>query len=242
MEPLRIGFAGLRRLLATPPPGQELPAAASPEKEPQNQRTPSAAASAKTEDAVQENETADSGAAARERSPGLSIQDVTGSGRGPVLRKMKPVQLSQDVLNSLAAKAVVVRVVIDRAGKVTEVTPLNQEEGAVSLPPDALATIQQWEFSSSRRKEAGECGEILQPERCKILRTVRGETEPILSSEAGIVQKRESVASHSASHGQFSLDSSPLSRTPQSPPRSNAGMLSFAEHKLSIDQYVVHTC
>ena len=74
---------------------------------------------------------------------------------------MKPVQLSQDVLNSLAAKAVVVRVVIDREGKVTEVTPLNQEEGAASLPPDALATIQQWEFSRSRRKDAEESGQIL---------------------------------------------------------------------------------
>ena len=69
---------------------------------------------------------------------------------------MKPVQLSQDVLNSLAAKPVVVRVVIDSAGKVTEVLPLNQEGAAVPLPPDALATIQQWEFSRSRRKEGGE--------------------------------------------------------------------------------------
>ena len=101
-------------------------------------------------------ETEDSPAAARDRSPGLSIQDVTGSGRGPVLRKMKPVQLSQEVLNSLAAKPVVVRVVIDKAGKVTEVAPLNQEGAAVPLPPEVLATIEQWEFSRSRRKEAGE--------------------------------------------------------------------------------------
>ncbi len=141
---------------ATPPPGQELPAAVELGKEASESGIPSATASTKTKDEVQQDEIADSSATARERSPGLSIQDVTGSGRGPVLRRMKPVQLSQDMLNSLAAKAVVVRVVIDREGKVTEVTPLNQEEGAVSLPADALAAIQQWEFSSSRRKDAGD--------------------------------------------------------------------------------------
>ena len=118
---------------------------------------PSSAANLSTKaDSEKPAKSADAHAAARERSAGLSIQDVTGSGRGPVLRKMKPIRLSQDVLTSLAAKAVVVRVVIDDAGKVTEVTPLNQEDGAVSLPPDALATIQQWEFSRSRRKEGGE--------------------------------------------------------------------------------------
>jgi hypothetical protein len=47
---------------------------------------------AKTDSAKVETE--DSPAAARDRSPGLSIQDVTGSGRGPVLRKMKPIRLS----------------------------------------------------------------------------------------------------------------------------------------------------
>lgn len=109
---------------------------------------------AKTDSAKVETE--DSPAAARDRSPGLSIQDVTGSGRGPVLRKMKPIRLSQDLLTSLAAKAVVVRVVIDDAGKVTEVAPLNQEGVAVPLPPEALATIEQWKFSRSRRKDAGE--------------------------------------------------------------------------------------
>jgi len=98
----------------------------------------------------------DSRATARDRSPTLGIQDVTGGGRGPVLRKMKPIQLSQDVLSSLAVKAVVVRVVIDGDGKVTEVTPLNQEGAAVSLLADALAAIQEWEFSRSRRKDAGE--------------------------------------------------------------------------------------
>ena len=141
---------------ATPPPGQELPAAVELGKEPSESGIPSATASTKTKDEVQQEELAESSATARERSPGLSIQDVTGSGRGPVLRRMKPVQLSQDMLNSLAAKAVVVRVVIDREGKVTEVTPLSQEEGAVSLPAEALAAIQQWEFSSSRRKDAGD--------------------------------------------------------------------------------------
>ncbi|HEU0004497.1 MAG TPA: hypothetical protein VFS12_00785 [Terriglobia bacterium] len=107
-------------------------------------------------DSAKKTETMDSQAATRERSPALSIQDVTGSGKGPVLRKMKPIQLSQEMLSSLMAKAVVVRVVIDNAGKVTEVTPLNQERTAVSLPADALAAIQQWEFSPSRRKDAGE--------------------------------------------------------------------------------------
>jgi len=139
--------------ITTPPPGQEPPATVESGKGASEPSTPSAAASAKTSD-VQQNEDADS--RVRERSPGLSIQDVTGSGRGPVLRRMKPVQLSKDMLNNLVAKAVVVRVVIDREGKVTEVTPLNQEEGAVSLPPEALAAIQQWEFSSSRSKDAGE--------------------------------------------------------------------------------------
>ena len=107
-------------------------------------------------DSVKKTEIVDSQPDARERSPALSIQDVTGSGKGPVLRKMKPIQLSQDMLSSLTAKPVVVRVVIDKAGKVTEVTPLNPEGAAVSLPADVLATIQQWEFSRSRRKDAGE--------------------------------------------------------------------------------------
>ncbi|MSO22654.1 MAG: hypothetical protein EXQ58_05240 [Acidobacteria bacterium] len=49
-----------------------------------------------------------------------------------------------------------VRVVIDKAGRVTGVTPLNQEGTPISLPGDALAAIQQWEFSRSRRKGAGE--------------------------------------------------------------------------------------
>ena len=142
--------------VSPPPPGQDLPVAVESEKGASEPTTPSAAAPAKTEDAAQEDEVADSREAAHERSPSLNIQDVTGSGRGPVLRRMKPVQLSQDVLNSLAAKAVVVRVVIDREGNVTEVTPLNQEEGAALLPADALAAIQQWEFSRSRRKDAGD--------------------------------------------------------------------------------------
>ena len=140
--------------LATPPPGKELPPVVESGKEASEPGIPSAAASTNTRDVQQDEATTDP--RAREGSPGLSIQDVTGSGRGPVLRRMKPVQLSQDMLNSLAAKAVVVRVVIDREGKVTEVTPLNQEEGAVALPADALAAIQQWEFSSSRRKDAGD--------------------------------------------------------------------------------------
>ena len=105
---------------------------------------------------MKKTETADSRVTDGNASPALRIQDVSGSGGGPVLRKMKPIQLSQDMLTGLAAKAVVIRVVIDAAGKVTEVTPLNQEGAAVSLPPDALAAIQQWEFSRSRRKEAGE--------------------------------------------------------------------------------------
>lgn len=91
-----------------------------------------------------------------DRSPGLSIRDVTGARKGPVLRRMKLPQLSPEMLQSLAVKAVVVRVVIDDAGKVTEVTPLNQDGGAVTLPPDALAAIQQWEFSRSRSKADGE--------------------------------------------------------------------------------------
>ena len=107
-------------------------------------------------DSSKQTETADSRTSTREQSPALSIQDVTGSGRGPVLRKMKPIQLSQEIMRSLAAKPVVIRVVIDNSGKVTEVAPLNQEGSEVSLPPDALATIQQWEFSRTGHKEAGE--------------------------------------------------------------------------------------
>ena len=107
-------------------------------------------------DSLEKNETMDSRAAVRTGSPALSIQDVTGSGRGPVLRKMKPIQLSQDVLGSLGSKAVVVRVVVDPLGKVTEVTPLTQEGSTVALPASALAAIEQWEFSHSRRKDGGE--------------------------------------------------------------------------------------
>ena len=70
--------------------------------------------------------------------------------------KMKPIQLSPDMLSNLAHKPVVVRVVIDNSGKVTEVTRVNQEGPAASLPAGALAAIQQWEFSRSRRKDAGE--------------------------------------------------------------------------------------
>lgn len=103
-------------------------------------------------DALKKTESMDYRAAVRAGSPTLSIQDVTGSGRGPVLRKMKPLQLSQDMLSSLGTKAVVVRVVVDHSGKVTQVVPVTP----VALPDGALATIQQWEFSRSRRKGAGE--------------------------------------------------------------------------------------
>ena len=142
---------------ATAPPTQERPVAEAPSAAAELAKAPLSSAAdliGKTDSAKVETE--DSPATARERSPGLSIQDVTGSGRGPVLRKMKPIRLSQDVLTSLAAKTIVIRVVIDDAGKVTEVAPLNQEGAAVSLPPDALATIQEWEFSRSRRKQGGE--------------------------------------------------------------------------------------
>jgi DNA-binding response OmpR family regulator len=142
---------------STGPPAQDPPVLEVPKAETELAKPPlsSAAALSEKPDSVKKVDTAESSTTARERSPGLSIQDVTGSGRGPVLKKIKPIQLSQEILTSLAAKSVVVRVVIDNAGKVTEVSPLNQEGAAVSLPPDALATIQQWEFSRSRRKEGG---------------------------------------------------------------------------------------
>ena len=107
-------------------------------------------------DFVDNTGAADPQTAPREQSAALSIQDVTGSRRGPVLRKMKRIQLSQEVLSSLTGKGVVVRVVIDGAGKVTEVTPLNQEGSSAALLADALAFIQEWEFSPSRRQDAGE--------------------------------------------------------------------------------------
>lgn len=135
---------------------QPAPAVAKPGTEPEKPPLSSATELSRKPDSVKKADTEDSSTAAPERSPALSIQDVTGSGKGPVLRKMKPIQLSQDVLSSLAAKSVVVRVVIDNTGKVTEVSPLNQEGAAFSLPPEALATIQQWEFSRSRRKDASE--------------------------------------------------------------------------------------
>src|SRR5262249_2440386 len=40
---------------------------------------------------------------ANEHSHTLSIQDVTGSARGPVLKKMKPIQLSRDAIDSLGS-------------------------------------------------------------------------------------------------------------------------------------------
>lgn len=139
------------------PPAQEPPVEADSKtgKELTGPPISSAAEASTTKDSVKETETVDSGPALRERSPAVSIQDVTGAGRGPVLRKMTPIPLSQDMLSSLTGKAVVVRVVIDRDGKVTEVSPLNQEGTAVSLPADALAAIHQWEFSRSRHREAG---------------------------------------------------------------------------------------
>jgi len=140
------------------PLAQEPPVAAESKNgtEPARQAVTSASEVSTKKDSVRKAESVDSGPAIRERSPAVSIQDVTGAGRGPVLRKMTPIPLSQGMLSSLTAKAVVVRVVIDKAGKVTEVTPLNQEGTAVALPEDALAAIQQWEFSRARRKDAGE--------------------------------------------------------------------------------------
>ena len=92
----------------------------------------------------------------KEHSSTLSIQDVTGSARGPVLKKMTPIQLSEDTMNSLGSKSVVVRVVVDRTGKVKEVTPLNQQGAGAILPADAIDTIHQWEFSRSRHKNVGD--------------------------------------------------------------------------------------
>jgi hypothetical protein len=68
---------------------------------------------------------------------------------------MKAPQFSPEVLQALQGKALVVRLVVDTEGKVTEVTPLTQEKQNRVVPPDVLATIQSWEFSPSR-KEAGE--------------------------------------------------------------------------------------
>ncbi len=139
------------------PPAQEAPVEADSKtgKELAGPPISSAAEASTTKDSVKETKTVDSGPALRERSPAVSIQDVTGAGRGPVLKKMTPIPLSKDMLSSLTGRAVVVRVVIDKAGNVTEVTPLNQEGTAVSLPADALAAIHQWEFSRSRHREAG---------------------------------------------------------------------------------------
>ncbi|MSO22655.1 MAG: response regulator [Acidobacteria bacterium] len=56
-------------------------------------------------DSARRAESVDSGPAIRECSPAVSIQDDTGAGRGPVLRKMTPIPLSQGMLSSLTAKA-----------------------------------------------------------------------------------------------------------------------------------------
>lgn len=87
--------------------------------------------------------------------PSVGIRDVTGARKGPILRKMKAPEFTAEELELLQSKALVVRIVIDGAGKVTEVTPLNQQDNSPGLSPHTLAAIQRWEFSS-RKKAGGE--------------------------------------------------------------------------------------
>ncbi len=85
----------------------------------------------------------------------VSIRDVTGQGKGPFLRKMKAPEFTSEEIELLQSKALVVRIVVDGAGKVTEVTRLNQQDDTSGLSPDALAAVWRWEFSS-RKKSVGD--------------------------------------------------------------------------------------
>jgi len=82
----------------------------------------------------------------------VSITDVTGVGRGPILRRAPYPRFSAQALASLGEKALVLRFVVDGSGKVVDVTPLNSERSQL-LSPDVMETILAWRFSPSRSGE-----------------------------------------------------------------------------------------
>src|SRR5262249_29585335 len=90
--------------------------------------------------------------AVRSSGPNLLISDVTGETGPPYLRKSKRPNLALDKAKAKKNAPLVVRVVINKEGKVIEAIPLNESQDNATLSQAVLAAVQSWEFSSTRNK------------------------------------------------------------------------------------------
>ncbi len=83
----------------------------------------------------------------RNSPPAILISDV--SGREPMIslvRSKRP-QVTPEILRASGDKALVVRVVVDRLGKVVDAKPLNLEPRTEAMNKAVMSTIRDWEFS-----------------------------------------------------------------------------------------------
>jgi len=84
--------------------------------------------------------------------PNLLISDVTGESGPPYLRKSKGPNVALDKAQATKNAPLVVRLVINKEGKVIEATPLNESQDNATFSQAVLAAVQSWEFSSTRNK------------------------------------------------------------------------------------------
>jgi CheY-like chemotaxis protein len=90
--------------------------------------------------------------AGRVSGPNLLISDVTGEAGPPYLRKSKRPDVALDKIRATKNAPLVVRIVINKEGKVIEATPLNESQDNATLSQAVLAVVQSWEFSATRNK------------------------------------------------------------------------------------------
>jgi CheY-like chemotaxis protein len=83
-------------------------------------------------------------------SIGVSISDVTGASGPPFLQKSKQPLFSPELIPLAGGKPLVVRIMVDREGKILEATPLNLNPSNAALSEVALSAIQSWQFSRVR--------------------------------------------------------------------------------------------
>jgi CheY-like chemotaxis protein len=78
------------------------------------------------------------------------ISDVTGASGPPFLRKSKQPVLSPELIPLAGSKPLVLRIMVDREGKILEATPLNLNPRNSPLSEVVLSAIRGWEFSPLR--------------------------------------------------------------------------------------------
>jgi hypothetical protein len=81
---------------------------------------------------------------------GISMSDVTGASGPPFLRKSKQPVFSPEFIPLAGGKPLVIRVIVDREGKILEATPLNLNPSNAALSEAVLPAIKGWQFSQAR--------------------------------------------------------------------------------------------